>query len=151
MRRRRRIFRSAGLAAMVAAAALAMSGCWGKVYGPSNGERVLVIPGDMSDQIIWQCSPQGYTRWSRGSCALSTVWALCNAFPLENLPRNWCLSFTWPDHIYDIADAIVEVTGPNADCLAVRFDIPQGNPNDWFAMPLGFGCTRGGEQLPGTE
>jgi hypothetical protein len=151
MKTRGRAVKQGGLAALLAAAALVLSGCpWGKVYGPSDGHRIFVISGDASDRIILQCGG------INSSCIRGTVFALCENFPRPRLSLAECRSFTWPDHWDDVERAARRVIGPDADCLAVHIQRPSPEgviPYDWFSLPLGtYGCVRsfatGG--LPGT-
>lgn len=133
---RRRVLSKVGLATLLGTAALAFSGCWGTVYGPSGGHQLLVVPGNISDRIIFGC---GGSR----ICTLDTFRAFCGGVPLPNLSYGNCYAITWVDHYYDIGWAILEVTSPHADCLAAHINKPGTYPYDWFALPLGaYGCTR---------
>jgi len=136
---RARAWRRAWVPALLAVAMLVLSGCWGVVVGESNGSRALVIRGFATDKIIRHCTQTSGTGHARGWCALRRVDALCTGLPLPNLPREWCLSFTWEDHIVDIENAIVEVLTTSDECLVARF-----GPLiiDWAAMPRGLACVR---------
>jgi hypothetical protein len=141
------MLRKAGLATLLVTSALAMSGCWGRVAGPTGGHQVLVIKPSVSDRIILDATIRadggGYHR---GAWALETVRALCYNIPLSKtnpISRAYCLSITWEDHRNDIEGAIRQVLTPDYDCLAASMGNPNPNepPWDWFALPRGaYGC-----------
>lgn len=137
------MLRKFGLATLLIASALAMSGCWGRVFGPTGGHQVVVIKPAISDRIILDTTARCGEGYSRGVCALATIRELCYNVPLSDtnpISRNYCLSITWEDHRYDIDDAIRQVVTPGYDCLAASMGDPSVWGN-WFALPRGaYGC-----------
>ena len=137
------MLRRLALTLSLLAAAVALSGCWGRVAGPTGGHQVLVIKPAFSDRIIWDATGRCGTGQGRGGCALGTVRALCLGVPLSDtnpITSAYCWSITWTDHYDDIEGAIRQVIGPGYDCLAAEMGIP-GSWGNWFALPLGaYGC-----------
>jgi len=135
--------RKLGLAALLVGAVLALSGCWGRVFGPTGGTQFLVIKPAVSDRIIFACTndPNGQ---SRGACALGVIRALCEGVPLSEtnpISAADCLSITWTDHYEDIEHAIKFVVRPEYDCLAARIDDPAVSWGDWLPLRRGaLGC-----------
>ena len=131
------------LALSLLATAIAMSGCWGRVAGPTGGHQVLVIKPAITDRIIRDATDRCGTGQGRGGCALGTIRALCLEVPLSKtnpISEGYCWSITWTDHYDDIEEAIRQVIGPGYECLAAGMGIP-GSWGDWFALPLGaYGC-----------
>jgi hypothetical protein len=137
------MLRRAVLALALLAAAAGMSGCWGRVAGPTGGHQVLVIKPAITDRIISDATGRCGTGQGRGGCALGTIRALCLEVPLSEtnpISEPYCWSITWTDHYDDVEGAIRQVIGPDHDCLAAEMGIP-GSWGDWFALPLGaYGC-----------
>jgi hypothetical protein len=124
-------------------AAVSLSGCWGRVAGPTGGHQVLVIKPAISDRIIIDATARCGTGQGRGGCALGTIRSLCLNIPLSQtnpISSPYCWSITWTDHYDDIEGAIREVLTPGYDCLAASMGEPGGWGN-WFALPRGaYGC-----------
>ena len=137
------MLRGFGLATLLIASVLAMSGCWGRVAGPTGGHQVLVIKPSVSDRIIVDTTARCGEGQERGGCAATAIRGLCLNSPLskENpISSDYCWSITWTDHYDDINDAIRQVSGPDYDCLAAEMGIP-GSWGNWFALPRGaYGC-----------
>ena len=127
------------LALSLLAAAIAMSGCWGRVAGPTGGHQVLVIKPAITDRIVRDATDRCGTGQHRGGCAAETIRALCYEVPLSQtnpISPSYCLSITWTDHYSDIERAISQ----DQDCLVAEMGIP-GSWGRWLAVPLGtYGC-----------
>lgn len=144
---RRRTLTKALLVTLLATSAVVVSGCYGRVFGPTGGHQILVIRASFSDRIILDSTNRCGEGYSRGACALETVRALCLNVPLSEtnpISSGYCWSITWEDHRYDIDGAIRQVVTPAYDCLAASMSNPNPNerPWDWFALPRGvYGCS----------
>ena len=138
------MLRKAGLATLLVMSALAASGCWGRVVGPTGGHQILVIKPSFSDRIILDSTIRANGGGqARGVWALDTIRKLCHNVPLSTtnpISSTHCLSITWEDHQNDIEGAIRQVLTPGYDCLAATMGDPDGW-GDWFATPRGtYGC-----------
>jgi hypothetical protein len=141
------MLRRACLTTLLVTSALAMSGCWGRVAGPTGGHQVLVIKPGVSDRIILDATIRADGGGhARGVWALETIRGLCYNVPLSTInpiSRAYCLSITWSDHPDDIEGAIRQVLTPGYDCLAATMGDPDPDIGwgDWFALPRGaYGC-----------
>jgi hypothetical protein len=138
------MLRRIAVAVLLVAAMFALSGCWGRVFGPTSGTQFLVVKPDVSDRIIFHCTNEHGTGSDRGRCALGVVRALCLEVPLSEtnpISQPDCWSITWEDHDPDMEHAIKFVVKPEYDCLAARIDDPAVTWGDWLPLQRGvLGC-----------
>jgi hypothetical protein len=137
--KRRKTLRNAGLATVLAAAALLLSGCL-VVYDNGDGTRNITVPPAISDQIIWDCTVKHGTGAPRAFCALDTIHAICSGIKIKGISESDCNHISSYGDWQDMEQAIVDVTR-NYDCLS--FDWLDGTyPDDyWYAIPKGYrGC-----------
>jgi hypothetical protein len=113
--KRRKTLRNAGMATVLAAAVLLLSGCWANVVDTGNGNRFITVTKDMSAQIIWTCTAKYGSGSDRAFCALEDVGALCFAFPIKGISANDCYRAENGDW-EEMEAAIKQVIGPD-DCL----------------------------------
>jgi hypothetical protein len=139
--KRRRKLRMAMLAALVAAAALVISGChWARVTNTPLGVSTMIKPQNTAD-IIWACTSQHPSNTTaRAMCALDVVWLSCNTHPINGFGRADCRYATehYDDMVYSMRSAIQHVLGPD-DCLEFWFDRWNGANDGWYSRPLGQG------------
>jgi hypothetical protein len=143
--RRRKVLRRAGIATMLAAAGLVISGCDFTNVRDNPPYKDVAIKRSASDQLIFHCTGrQQSTGQPRSTCVLDAIGAFCNKWEQPGFTNVDCaLVANWrPSHPYRLLDveyAIQAVTGPFADCLAVHYDTrdPYGSA-DWHGASGGF-------------
>jgi hypothetical protein len=123
--KRRKTLRNAGLATVLAAAALLLTGCWATVTNFGNGVKDIVVTKDMSAQVIWQCTVDHGTGIPRARCALDTFRALCHGIPVKGIGQDECDRLGSWVHQGEMDQAIQQVLGPDQDCL-VYFETDTG-------------------------
>ncbi len=135
-----RKLRNVAVVAFLVTAALSLSGCF-VVYNWGDGTRNITVPPAISDQIIWNCTSEHGTGAARAFCALDSIHALCYAKPDPGVSQSDCNHISSYGDWKDMEHAIVEVTGPNEDCLSF-FWKNGGYPDDfWGSVFKGFaGC-----------
>jgi hypothetical protein len=136
--KRRKTLRNAGLATMLAAAALTMSGCWATLVDYGSGDRDIVLKRSMTDAIIWNCTVEHGTGSDRAFCALNTVGSLCFAFPIKGISANDC--YIMENEPWEEMDGAIRQVLGDRDCL-VFFENFYEELDHWGAVQNGYrGC-----------
>ncbi len=140
--KRRKMLGKAGVVALLAAAALVLSGCYANVYNFGGGDRSITITQAMSDSIIWNCSVKKGTGQPRADCALDTVRNLCLAFPIKGIGEVDCTLMGNYGDWQDMNQAILDVIGPTYDCLSfLEYADTSTNSDFWYGIQKGSrGC-----------
>lgn len=126
--------------ALLAAAALALSGCWATVYrDPGNGDRNITLTKDFSHRLIWSCTDAVGAGSARDFCVLDRINGVCRAIPEINVSQDDCLTLANYGNWEDLDRAIHHVIAGD-DCLSV-FETRTGDYQFWGSMPTGVaGC-----------
>jgi hypothetical protein len=139
--KRHKTLRNAGIATVLAGAALALTGCWANVVNYGNGYRDITVTRDMSANIIWNCTVSDGTGQPRALCALRTVGALCSGIPIKDISSSDCVRLESSEHWQYMDSAIQGVLGPH-DCL-VFYENPRSSEDYWTSADLGVrGCKK---------
>ena len=132
--KRHKTLRNAGLATMVAATALLLSGCrWATVVDYGGGTKTIAATQYITNNVIWDCTATKGTGSGRAFCVTDTLSSLCLGIPTPGVSSTECYemkSVAWQD----TDQAIRNVLGPD-DCL-VYFEYPDHH-NFWGSAPLG--------------
>lgn len=132
--------RRLGLLVCLGAAAVILPGCF-VVHNWGDGTRNITIPPAISDQMIWDCTSQKGTGAPRAFCVLDDVHALCLAKPDKGVSPSDCNHISSYGDWQDMEHAIVEVTGPNEDCLSFFWKNGTYPDDFWGSVFKGFaGC-----------
>lgn len=128
------------VSSLLVAAALVLSGCGINVYDDGGGVRNLTITKDTSASIIWNCTVEKGTGQPRAFCALDTVRNLCLAFPVKGIDETDCILMGNYGDWQDMNEAILDVIGPNEDCLSF-VEYSDSSKDYWYGIPKGYrGC-----------
>jgi hypothetical protein len=137
--KRRKMLGKAGVVALLAAAALVLSGCWATVYNFGGGQRNITLTKDFSRRLISSCTDAVGTGPARDFCVLDRINGVCRAIPIHGVTETDCVLLSSYGRWEEMDQAIRDVIGPN-DCLSF-FEDPDPNNDFWGSSPSGiFGC-----------
>ncbi|MEK6252267.1 MAG: hypothetical protein AABM43_10045 [Actinomycetota bacterium] len=140
--KRRKMLGKAGVVALLAAAALVLSGCWATVYNFSDGTRNITLTKDFSGRLISSCTAQEGTGAARAFCVLDRINGVCRAIPIKGVTETDCVLLASYGDWEELDRAIQDVIGPGShyDCLA--YNETKDGHNAWGAVGgIGFfGC-----------
>jgi hypothetical protein len=87
---RRRAIRLGGIASLLIAATLVLSGCWATVIDLGQGNRAITLTQDLTNRLIWNCTAEAGDGSARAFCVLDRIEGVCRTFPEEGITRDDC-------------------------------------------------------------
>jgi hypothetical protein len=144
--------RKAGLLALLAGAALALSGCWGtyvNVPGPPGGQGsyIVTIHQKNTQETIFACQANHpNSELARAKCGLGVVRLACNEYMLPGWDMNRCLAATdytrndscnrvpgGPENCAEsMKRAIEDVLENDRECVAYEYQAFVGDSYGWY-------------------
>lgn len=129
---RRRAIRVGGLASLLVAVALVLSGCWANTYNFPNGDRYITLTKDFSGRLIWSCTAEEGTGAPRAFCVLDRINGVCRHIPEKGITEDDCIGLANYGLWEQLDRAIQDVIGPSYDCLA--YNETQDGHDSWGAV-----------------
>jgi hypothetical protein len=121
-----------GVAALLIAAALLVSGCgWGQIMSMSGTTRLVLLNKDATNRLIFFCSQPGH-GW--GNCGLDVMRVYCTQWRPSGMSNGDCILITEQENVdraIDMGEAMADVEN-TPDCLGA-FIGPGARDVDWHA------------------
>ena len=142
--RSRRSVRVGGVAGLLIAAALVLSGCWANIYTFSSHERYITLTKDFSSRLIWTCTAEKGTGSARAFCVLDKINGVCFHIPEKGVSQDDCVAMSNYGDWEELDSSIKAIVAPSShyECLAYDEDTGPTGHNGWGAVGgIGFfGC-----------
>lgn len=130
--------RKLAVLAFLAAAALALSGCWENIYKFSNGDRDITLTQDFSHRLIYNnCTPRFGHGSARDFCALDVINAVCRAVPEKGISQDDCLALSNPSDWEHMDSAIHQVIATGGCLVFYEAKVPTASDDYWGSVGAG--------------